>query len=81
MLKVKLEVFCCNHKNVSFVFVALAKAAGGGDSDFDFSGDDSDDEGSGLCNTILLVGPHGVGKTAAVYALAQQLSYKVRCKK
>ncbi|KAK7113127.1 ATPase family AAA domain-containing protein 5-like [Littorina saxatilis] len=54
-----------------------AKAAGGGDSDFDFSGDDSDDEGSGLCNTILLVGPHGVGKTAAVYALAQQLSYKV----
>ena len=51
----------------------------GGDSDFDFSGDDSDEESSQLCNTMLLVGPHGVGKTAAVYALASQLSYKVCC--
>ncbi|XP_076450106.1 uncharacterized protein LOC143286427 [Babylonia areolata] len=48
------------------------------DSDFDYSGrEDSEGEGGGLCNTMMLVGPHGVGKTAAVYALAQQLSYKV----
>ena len=33
---------------------------------FDFTGDDSEDEDGLLCNTMLLVGPHGVGKTAAV---------------
>ncbi|CAL4067761.1 unnamed protein product [Meganyctiphanes norvegica] len=30
-----------------------------------------------LANTLLLAGPPGVGKTAAVYALAQELGYKV----
>ncbi|KAL8618288.1 hypothetical protein ACOMHN_061133 [Nucella lapillus] len=54
-----------------------AAAAASRDSDFAYSGEDSDEEGSELCNTMMLVGPHGVGKTAAVYALAQQLAYKV----
>ena len=50
------------------------------DSDDDFScsdSEDSDDE-DGLCNTVLLIGPHGVGKTALVYACAQELGFEVR---
>ena len=65
-----------------FVFLSglvARSAAVGSNSDFDFSGDDSSEDCSQLCNTMLLVGPHGVGKTAAVYALAHQLSYKVCC--
>ena len=46
------------------------------DSDFDIDSDDSEDDMS-LCNTTLLVGPHGCGKTSSVYALAQELGYKV----
>ena len=38
--------------------------------------DDSDIEDT-LCNTMLITGPHGCGKTAAVYALAQELGFKV----
>jgi DNA polymerase III delta prime subunit len=30
-----------------------------------------------LCNALLLKGPHGISKTAAVYACAHQLGYKV----
>ena len=30
-----------------------------------------------LCNTLLISGPTGVGKTAAVYACAQELGFKV----
>ena len=45
-------------------------------SDFDMSSDDSEDEDS-LCNTVMLTGPSGVGKTASVYALAQELGFKV----
>ena len=45
------------------------------DSDFDFS--DSEEEDDHLCNTMLIVGKHGIGKTACVHALAQQLNYKV----
>uniref|UniRef100_A0A3Q2FEL8 ATPase family AAA domain containing 5a n=1 Tax=Cyprinodon variegatus TaxID=28743 RepID=A0A3Q2FEL8_CYPVA len=35
---------------------------------------DADDT---LCNTMLITGPTGVGKTAAVYACAQELGFKV----
>ncbi|XP_068119325.1 ATPase family AAA domain-containing protein 5 isoform X2 [Hyperolius riggenbachi] len=38
-------------------------------------GEDSDEEF--LCNTVLITGPPGVGKTAAVYACAQELGFKV----
>ncbi|XP_063816944.1 ATPase family AAA domain-containing protein 5 isoform X2 [Pseudophryne corroboree] len=37
--------------------------------------EDSDEES--LCNTVLITGPPGVGKTAAVYACAQELGFKV----
>ncbi|XP_044278020.1 ATPase family AAA domain-containing protein 5 isoform X2 [Varanus komodoensis] len=44
----------------------------------DFKDDKSDSEEEAvLCNTMLLVGPPGIGKTAAVYACAQELGFKV----
>lgn len=45
-------------------------------SDTDFKGS-SDDEQCHLCNTVLITGPTGVGKTAAVYACAQELGFKI----
>ncbi|XP_063107042.1 ATPase family AAA domain-containing protein 5 isoform X3 [Cavia porcellus] len=41
----------------------------------DFQG--SSDEESHLCNTVLITGPTGIGKTAAVYACAQELGFKI----
>ena len=55
------------------------------DSDFDLNSCSSDsdlseyEDNDRLCNTMLLVGPHGVGKTATVSALATELGYKVLC--
>ncbi|XP_016370183.1 ATPase family AAA domain-containing protein 5-like isoform X2 [Sinocyclocheilus rhinocerous] len=44
----------------------------------DFEGDTvSIDHEQELCNTVLMIGPTGVGKTAAVYACAQELGFKV----
>jgi DNA polymerase III delta prime subunit len=43
----------------------------------DFQGNSDDEEESRLCNTVLITGPTGVGKTAAVYACAQELGFKV----
>ncbi|XP_067315550.1 ATPase family AAA domain-containing protein 5b isoform X2 [Pseudorasbora parva] len=44
----------------------------------DFKGDTvSIDHERELCNTVLMIGPSGVGKTAAVYACAQELGFKV----
>ncbi|XP_078081943.1 ATPase family AAA domain-containing protein 5 isoform X2 [Mustelus asterias] len=42
----------------------------------DFNLESSEDEDF-LCNTVLITGPSGVGKTAAVYACAQELGFKV----
>ena len=46
------------------------------DSDFDVDSDDSVEDNS-LCNTVLLTGPHGCGKTSSVYALSLQHGFKV----
>ncbi|XP_069785930.1 ATPase family AAA domain-containing protein 5 isoform X2 [Narcine bancroftii] len=43
-------------------------------SDFDLESSGDEDF---LCNTVLITGPPGVGKTAAVYACAQELGFKV----
>ncbi|XP_006832360.1 PREDICTED: ATPase family AAA domain-containing protein 5 [Chrysochloris asiatica] len=43
----------------------------------DFKGSSDDEEESRLCNTVLITGPTGVGKTAAVYACAQELGFKI----
>ncbi|KAG8438520.1 hypothetical protein GDO86_004911, partial [Hymenochirus boettgeri] len=43
----------------------------------DFLDSCSDSEEESLCNTVLITGPPGVGKTAAVYACAQELGFKV----
>lgn len=55
---------------------------GDDDSDFDLNScSDSDvsefEDEDTLCNTMVLVGPHGVGKTATANALAAELGYKV----
>ncbi|NXG49662.1 ATAD5 protein, partial [Psilopogon haemacephalus] len=44
----------------------------------DFKDSKSDlEEETDLCNTVLITGPPGVGKTAAVYACAQELGFKI----
>ncbi|KFV02903.1 ATPase family AAA domain-containing protein 5, partial [Tauraco erythrolophus] len=44
----------------------------------DFKDNRSDiTEETSLCNTVLITGPPGVGKTAAVYACAQELGFKI----
>lgn len=48
------------------------------DSDWDCGEDSSQDLEDRLLNTLLITGPTGVGKTAAVYACAQELGFKVR---
>ena len=35
------------------------------------------DKGERLCNAMLLVGPHGSGKTAALYAIAKELGFEI----
>ncbi|NWW79083.1 ATAD5 protein, partial [Climacteris rufus] len=46
-------------------------------SSLDFKESKSDiEEETSLCNTVLITGPPGVGKTAAVYACAQELGFK-----
>ncbi|XP_054763024.2 ATPase family AAA domain-containing protein 5-like isoform X1 [Lytechinus pictus] len=47
------------------------------DDDFYWSESEDSEEEDGLCNTILLSGPHGVGKTSLVYACAQELGFEV----
>ncbi|XP_064600712.1 ATPase family AAA domain-containing protein 5-like isoform X2 [Liolophura sinensis] len=50
------------------------------DSDFADTKTDRDwleAEEDALCNTMLISGPIGIGKTSAVYALAQELGYQV----
>ena len=42
----------------------------------DASGD-SDTEGDGLSTAMFISGPKGTGKTAMVYACAEELGYKV----
>ncbi|NXO29269.1 ATAD5 protein, partial [Cisticola juncidis] len=47
-------------------------------SSLDFKDSNSDvEEETTLCNTVLITGPPGVGKTAAVYACAQELGFKI----
>ena len=51
------------------------------DSDDFYSSDDSGSENcfdeENVCNTMLLTGLSGCGKTAAVYACAEELGFKV----
>ena len=43
----------------------------------DDASEDSDTEGVGLSTAMFISGPTGVGKTAMVYACAEELGYKV----
>ncbi|CAL9693436.1 unnamed protein product [Knipowitschia caucasica] len=47
------------------------------DSDWECGEEDSRDVDDLLCNTLLITGPCGIGKTAAVYACAQELGFKI----
>ncbi|CAG5131350.1 unnamed protein product, partial [Candidula unifasciata] len=51
------------------------KHKGGWSDDSDFT--DSEEEEETLCNSVLITGARGIGKTASVYALAKELNYKV----
>ncbi|MEQ2200145.1 hypothetical protein XENOCAPTIV_023565 [Xenoophorus captivus] len=46
--------------------------------EWDCGEEDYQDAEDTLCNTMLITGPTGVGKTAAVYACAQELGFKVQ---
>ncbi|KAJ4383123.1 hypothetical protein N0V85_008492, partial [Neurospora sp. IMI 360204] len=41
------------------------------------SGDLSEKDASKIANTLIISGPHGCGKTAAVYAVAKELDFEV----
>ncbi|CAG2216522.1 unnamed protein product [Mytilus edulis] len=47
------------------------------DSDFNVDSEGTEDEEDKLCNTVMLMGPTGVGKSTTVYALAQEIGFKV----
>lgn len=47
------------------------------DDDSNFETSTSESEDDSICNTMLLTGPHGVGKTSAIYALAAELGYQI----
>jgi len=59
------------------VYVCNCEDSSGADSrGKDTSGTSGDEDY--LCNTMLLLGSqHGIGKTSMVYALAQELGFKV----
>lgn len=48
------------------------------DSDWDCQDEDPLSAEDSLCNTVLIIGPTGIGKTASVYACAQELGFKVK---
>ncbi|XP_054615183.1 ATPase family AAA domain-containing protein 5 [Dunckerocampus dactyliophorus] len=50
---------------------------GSNDSDWDCGEDSPLLAEDTLCNTVLITGPTGIGKTATVYACAQELGFKV----
>jgi len=41
------------------------------------SGNESNIDDDSLCSALVLCGPHGIGKTAMVYAVAKELGFKV----
>ncbi|XP_077474872.1 ATPase family AAA domain-containing protein 5 [Stigmatopora argus] len=51
--------------------------SGGNDSDWDSKDEESLPPEDFLCNTVLITGPTGIGKTSTVYACAQELGFKV----
>nr|CAB3260964.1 uncharacterized protein LOC100176493 [Phallusia mammillata] len=53
------------------------KKSSGSSSDSDFRLSDEDSRGHGLCNTFVLVGPTGCGKTVTAYTCANELGFKV----
>ncbi|XP_077397656.1 ATPase family AAA domain-containing protein 5 isoform X2 [Festucalex cinctus] len=50
---------------------------GRNDSDWDSGDEDPLFAEDSLCSTVLITGPAGIGKTASVYACAQELGFKV----
>lgn len=73
---------CYSEDFVKIIFISGLPAETREDSESDFEPSDggcsgSEDEGDGICNTFLITGPHGVGKTSMVYACAKEMGFKV----
>lgn len=65
-------------QKITVILYFLSINSSDSSSSLDFKDSKSDiEEETTLCNTVLITGPPGVGKTAAVYACAQELGFKV----
>ncbi|NXP89042.1 ATAD5 protein, partial [Passerina amoena] len=65
-------------QKITVIFYFLFNNSTDSLSSLDFKDSKSDiEEETTLCNTVLITGPPGVGKTAAVYACAQELGFKI----
>jgi len=64
---------------VFFVWYVFAVSRQSIEDDFEGSlgSGESDIDDDNLCNALVLCGPHGVGKTSIVYAVAKELGFKV----
>lgn len=76
----KVKTRMVGGQNTALLFVC-SKSTDGlyfPDSDWDCGEETFQDGDDMLGNTLLIIGPTGVGKTAAVYACAQELGFKVQ---
>ncbi|XP_022093613.1 ATPase family AAA domain-containing protein 5-like isoform X2 [Acanthaster planci] len=76
-IKKKMKRQQGQHQNKTLSALPLEES----DSDFDLGSEsdnsDSEDDDDSLSNAMLIIGPCGCGKTAAVYACAKELGFKV----
>ena len=60
------------------VYIAPSRQSIEDDIDDGSLGSCDSDVDNNLCTALVICGPHGVGKTSMVYAVAKELGFKVR---